>query len=92
MTRVGVLTDEELAQRRMTVYRLLEAVEVVDLSRPILRRASVPFPVPLGTLDALHLATALSWRDARDADLTVATHDQALAMAARSVGLPVIGA
>jgi hypothetical protein len=92
MARVGVLTDEELAQRRMTVYRLLEAVEVVDLSRPILRRASAPFPAPLGTLDALHLATALSWRDARDADLTVATHDQALAMAARSVGLPVIGA
>lgn len=91
LTRKGVLSDEELAERRTAVYRLLEAIEIVEVSRPILRRASEPFPAPLGTLDALHLATALSWRDARDADLTMATHDQALAMAARSVGLPVIG-
>jgi uncharacterized protein len=91
LTRKGALSDEELAERRTAVYRLLEAVEVVDVSRPILRRASESFPAPLGTLDALHLATALSWRDARDTDLTMATHDQALAMAARSVGLSVIG-
>lgn len=92
LTKKGVLTDEELAERRTAVYRLLEAVEVVDVSRPILRRASEPFPAPLGTLDALHLATAMSWRDARDTDLAIATHDRALAMAARSVGLTVIGA
>jgi predicted nucleic acid-binding protein len=92
LTRSGGLTDEELAERRAAVYRLLEAVEVVDVSRPILRRASEPFPAPLGPLDANHLSTAISWRDVKDADLTMATHDQALATAARSVGLEVIGA
>jgi predicted nucleic acid-binding protein len=92
LTRAGSLSDEELAERRAAVYRLLEGVEVVDVSRPILRRASEPFPAPLGTLDAIHLSTAMSWRDARGEALTMATHDKALAMAARSVGLQAIGA
>lgn len=92
LTRAGSLSDEELADRRTAVYRLLEAVEVVDVSRPIRRRASELFPASLGTLDAIHLSTAISWRDARGTDLTMATHDKALATAARSVGLQVVGA
>jgi len=91
MTRGGMLSDEELAERRTAVYRLLEAVEVIDVSRPILRRASEPFPAPLGTLDAIHLSTVLAWRDARSSSLTMATHDKVLAMASRSVGVEVIG-
>jgi predicted nucleic acid-binding protein len=92
LTRSGSLSDEELAERRTAVYRLFEAVEVVDVSRAILRRASEPFPAPLGTLDAVHLSTAISWRDASGNQVTMATHDKALATAARSVGLQVIGA
>jgi predicted nucleic acid-binding protein len=92
LMRLGSLTPDELAVRRTAVYHLLEAVEVVEVARPVLRRAGEPFPTPLGTLDAIHLSTALAWRDARNADLAMATHDQALATAARSVGLEVIGA
>lgn len=92
LTRSGSLSDEELAERRTAVYRLFEAVKVVDVSRAILRRASEPFPAPLGRLDAVHLSTAISWRDASGDQLTMATHDKALATAARSVGLQVIGA
>lgn len=89
--RAGVLSEQDVATRREDVYRLLEGVEVVDIARTVLRRASEPFPVPLGTLDAIHLATAIAWRDARDTTLVMATHDNALAAAARSVGLQVIG-
>ena len=92
LMRLGSLSAEELAERRTAVYRLLEAVEVVDVARSILRRAAEPFPTPLGTLDAVHLSTALAWRDACNASLAVATHDRSLATAARSVGLEVIGA
>jgi predicted nucleic acid-binding protein len=89
--RAGVLSEKDVATRREEVYRLLEGVEVVDIARPVLRRASEPFPVPLGTLGAIHLATAIAWRDASDAPLVMATHDKALAAGARSVGLQVIG-
>jgi predicted nucleic acid-binding protein len=92
LSRLGSLSEDDVAARRLAVYRLLEAVEVVDMGRPVLRRASEPFPTPLGTLDAIHLSTAIAWRDGRNNDLTMATHDTALAMAARAVGLEVIGA
>ncbi len=92
LSRLGSLSEDEVAARRAAVYQLLEAVEVVEVGRPVLRRASEPFPTPLGTLDAIHLSTAISWRDARNRDLTMATHDTALAMASRAVGLEVIGA
>jgi len=85
------LTPEETADRRGTAYRLLEAVSLADVSTPILRRAADPFPTPLGTLDAIHLATALAWRDARR-EVVVATHDAQLALAARACGFEVIGA
>lgn len=86
------LEDAEIAIRREAVFRLLEAVEVVELTMPVLTRASQPLPTALGTLDAIHLATALLWKDRSGADLVMATHDDALAMAARASGLRVLGA
>jgi len=87
----GLLTSEEVADRRMAVYQLLEEVELMDIGHAVLRRAGEPFSTPLGTLDAIHLATALHWRDATRAELTIATHDKALATAARASGLIVVG-
>ena len=89
---VDTLADEVIAQRRAVVYRLLEAMEIVDISYPILARAAQPLPTALGTLDAIHLATALLWKEQAGQDLSMATHDVALAMAAKASGLRVIGA
>ena len=88
----GALSVEEAAARRQTVAEWLEAVDLVPLQRPILARASEPFPTSLGTLDALHLATALVWRDRMQQVLVMVTHDRDLALAARSFGLDVRGA
>ena len=87
----GDLSTEEAASRRETATDWLEAVDLVLLRRPILARAAEPFPTPLGTLDALHLATALVWRDRMHQALVMATHDRDLALAARSFGLDVRG-
>lgn len=86
------LSSEEAAARRAVVNEWLEAVDLVVLQRPILARASEPFPTALGTLDALHLATALVWRDRMRKALVMATHDGGLALAARSFGIEVLGA
>lgn len=87
----GALGDTELAARRRTVLHLLEAVELMQVAPQVLRRAADPFPTPLGTLDALHLATALAWREARGVALVLATHDAELGLAAAACGLDVIG-
>ena len=91
LLRLGDLSADEAARRLTLVDRWLEAVDLVLLRAPVLARAGDPLPVPLGTLDALHLATALVWRDWMSEVLTVATHDAALGLAARAHGLPVIG-
>ena len=88
----GNLTAEEAASRRAIVTEWLEAIDLVLLRRPVLVRASEPFPTPLGTLDALHLATALIWQDRTSQALVMATHDGDLALAARSFGIEVVGA
>jgi predicted nucleic acid-binding protein len=85
------LKDAEIAARRETVFRLLEAIEVVELTRPILSRAAQPLPTALGTLNAIHLATALLWKERTRADLVMATHDEGLATASRASGLRVVG-
>ena len=85
------LDDPEIAIRREAVFRLLEAVEVVEMTRPVLARASQPLPTALGTLDAIHLASALLWKDRNGTDLIMATHDTSLATAARASGLRVLG-
>ena len=87
----GALEQEHSVELRASVYGLTAAVELVALTRPVLARAAQPMPIPLGTLDALHLATALLWSEMRDEDLLMATHDRALADAARASGLRVIG-
>jgi predicted nucleic acid-binding protein len=88
----GRIQPEALAIRRETVFSLLNTMRLVAVSRAILVRASQPCPTPLGTLDAIHLATALAVREADSPSLTMATHDAALGLAARASGLPVIGA
>jgi predicted nucleic acid-binding protein len=87
----GGLTLEETAERRGGAFRLLHAVSLADVAAPILRRAADPFPTPLGTLDAIHLATALAWREARHPALVVATHAAQLGIAARACGFEVLG-
>jgi len=84
------LPDEEIAQRRAGVLEALDAFDLIRLDRSILARAAEPFPTGLGTLDALHLASALAIRPQLP-DLVFATHDRELAVAATAVGFPVTG-
>lgn len=87
----GQLSVEETAIRREAIYRVLERLDLVELTSAVLHRASQPMTAPLGTLDALHLATADLWRETRGKELIFATHDRALALGARGSGFRVIG-
>jgi predicted nucleic acid-binding protein len=87
----GMLTTEEAALRLAVVSEWLEGIDLVLLRPPVLRRASEPLPTALGTLDAIHLATALTWRERTGSLPRVATHDAALGLAARAFGFEVTG-
>jgi predicted nucleic acid-binding protein len=87
----GSLTAKEAAARVRAVGDWLEAIDLVLLRPSMLSRASEPMATPLGTLDALHLATALVWRDRMGPLPTMATHDEALGLAAQAFGFDVRG-
>jgi len=85
------LADAEVARRRAIILQLLDSLELVEVDSLVLDRAAQPQPTELGTLDAIHLATALLWRETMGAQLVMATHDVALATAAQAHGFRVVG-
>jgi predicted nucleic acid-binding protein len=88
----ALLTETRLAALREACYTILGSLEVVEVTRTILSRAAQPSPTSLGTLDAIHLSSALVWRERTGKSLAVATHDEALAVSARASGLRALGA
>ena len=86
----GDLTDAEVAQKHQALTEQTERFLLLPLDHIVMRRAADTFPTTIGTLDALHLATALIWRD-EEPNLVLATHDSELAIAARALGFDVYG-
>jgi hypothetical protein len=70
------------------VRSLLARLAFVELERTVLTRALEPFPVPVGTLDALHLASAEFLRRQAQ-DIAVASYDLQMVRAAKAMGMEV---
>jgi predicted nucleic acid-binding protein len=87
----GALTDNEVADIVMRARAILDGLELLQLSPSILNRAAQSFLTPLGTLDALHLATAVRLVESAGIELTFLTHDPELGTAARSMNFAVEG-
>lgn len=91
LRRRASLGDSELAERRATILALVASLELVEIDATVLDRAAQPMPTELVTLDAIHLATALLWREATRTDLVLTTHDASLGLGAEAHGLRVLG-
>lgn len=87
----GGLNDEEMAKRSKILHQAFQYFEFVEISQEVLERASDAFPTSLGTLDALHLASAILWQRQQHSELTILTHDGELGRAARALGFEVLG-
>jgi predicted nucleic acid-binding protein len=67
---------------------LLAGIELLDLSSRILSRALQAFPVPVRTLDGLHLATIEFLRSFGE-EIEIASYDRRLIAAAAALTIPV---
>ena len=75
--------------REMSAVRGALCVDVLQSLKEgfedvVLDRAAQPMQTELGTLNAIHLASALLRRDAAEAEPIMAIHDGALGLAAQS--------
>lgn len=66
--------------------RLVERLALMELLPTVLGRAREPFPAPVRTLDALHLASILFLRE-RVPTIELASYDDRLTTAARALGI-----
>ena len=88
----GRIAPAALAVRQAQLLGWLDEIDQIAVDDDILHRVGRPLPIPLGTLDAIHLATAERYFEFEGEPLTLATHDTQLALAARALGLSVVGA
>jgi predicted nucleic acid-binding protein len=87
----SALDDAGVAEAHQELARIENFIGCVSLTRLVLRRASLPMPTIVKTLDAIHLSSALMLQERRGSLLIFATHDLQQATAARALGFEVIG-
>jgi predicted nucleic acid-binding protein len=85
----GRMSDDDLADQRDSLSSLMSRVQLAPIAPEVLERAAAALPVVVGSLDAIHIATALLWMDDHREPLLFVTHDAQLAVAARLCGLEV---
>ncbi|MEM7482530.1 MAG: PIN domain-containing protein [Acidobacteriota bacterium] len=71
--------------------RLLGQIAFIELASTVLARVLQPFPVPVRTLDSIHLASVLYLVDQHQT-VSLLTFDHRMAEAAGSLGIPLFEA
>ena len=82
-------TDKEVIFRLGKLQEMGDYFNEVSLQPSILKRAGMPLPVPVKTLDALHLTTALELAGEIKENLIFLTHDVQQRTAAVACGFKV---
>lgn len=70
------------------VRALLRELSFIELTPIVLARALDPFPSPVRTLDALHLAS-IEFLRAQYHTVTLASYDERMLRLARTLGIPI---
>ncbi len=90
--RLGsLINDDQRVEIVSQIDQMCDGIAMVSLTSKIIDRSCQSFPTVIGTLDALHLSTALLLREINHLELTFLTHDRQLGLAAKSMGFPVEG-
>ncbi len=77
-----------IASHGDAVRALLARIVVLELTSAVLMRALAPFPLPVRTLDGLHLASIAYLRAQRQA-VSLATYDRRMRAVAEAMGIPL---
>ena len=86
----GHLNDLQDSEAVELLETVIDRLAVIEMGPSVKRRAAGPFPTVIGTLDAIHLATAILWQEAEPGSLVrILTKDRQLALCAKTLGLGV---
>lgn len=85
------LSELEYVKASEEFYQVIDAIELIEITDSVLERVGGSFSVSLGTLDAIHLSSAILWKEQAKMNLDFLTHDHQLGLAARAMGFHVLG-
>jgi hypothetical protein len=91
MQMTGEVKGPEVPRTYSALHEIMSTIELLNVRDDVLERASGQFGLPLKTLDAIHLVTAIAWRERINEEVIFVTHDKPLAAAARAYNFPVLG-
>ncbi|MFL5800116.1 MAG: PIN domain-containing protein [Actinomycetota bacterium] len=74
---------------RVVIEEMLGRLSFLELSPPVLAWALDPLPLPVRTLDALHLSTIEYLRN-RGQQVELASYDRRMSGAAEALGIPLV--
>lgn len=83
--------SEQILLARTSFFQILSKINFVGMEKSVLEFASQSFDMPIKTLDAIHLSTALIYAKELETPIVMLTHDLQLGRAARSQNLEVMG-
>jgi len=83
------IDDQGLVHLYEDLSELFSYIDLLALNSNILTDASQNWGVTLGSLDSIHLATAIFYKKQKMEPLTLVTHDKSLSIACRLTGLIV---
>ncbi len=92
---LGRLNNGTLHLARNYADQILRRLTIVNITPELLEKATGTIPGMLGALDAIHLVSAVTFRDRladEESPLLFATHDRALARVAATTTFEVLGA
>jgi predicted nucleic acid-binding protein len=82
------IDDKEYANLHSTFLEFYRTVFVIEINQTVKQKSAGPFPTVIGTLDAIHLASALILlEENKELEITFLTHDHQLSTAAIAMGL-----
>lgn len=82
----GRLDDGRYARLAALLSSQLEAIDIIEMTEAVKRRAGESFPTIVGTLDAIHLSSALILREAEKATISILSYDRQMSTCAVALG------
>lgn len=87
----GLIDDLRTAELRQDLRDIVSGMFLLALTAEVKKRAAESFPTVIGTLDALHLSTAMAWRGMDPPEgIVVSTYDAQMATCARALGITLL--
>jgi predicted nucleic acid-binding protein len=85
------ISDAELAEVKQSFQRIVDGLHIIELTQSVKTRAAGSFSTVIGTLDAIHLASLLLWKESASKErFLLLSADQQMLTCATAVGVSLL--